>query len=360
MPIPNLALPPRECQTPPAAAALRGPVAANPVAGVAPTRHHRRVTTYRWGHIDHDSAPAWLVLANALATADDTGEHYDHVEDLVEELEEPGVDPVRDTIAVWDGERMVGFLQLRVATAPDQEGRVRCFLMGGVLPSHRRQGIGRRLMDLGEARATELAEDRHPGRERFARAEGGQEGDDVRRMLEARGYEPVRWFHEMRRRTDGDPVDVPDVDATLLSPTGRHEEPTRITHNLAFRDHWGSSENSPEAWHQHWTARSARPEVSTVVVDPTDEERVLAYVLVSQWVDREAYITQVGTAPDARGRGLALAALARTVRLCTESEEYDVIDLHVDSDSPTGATRLYERAGFTVRRRTASYMRDLP
>ena len=35
-------------------------------------------------------------------------------------------------------------------------------------------------------------------------------------------------------------------------------------------------------------------------------------------------------------------------------------DLDVDSESPTGATRLYERLGFTVKKTFAAMQRDAP
>ena len=79
---------------------------------------------------------------------------------------------------------------------------------------------------------------------------------------------------------------------------------------------------------------------------------MLAYVLASTWVPEEAYVTKVGTVPDARGRGLALAALLRTVSL---AEGFDYVALDVDSQSPTGATRLYDALGFVTEHVDATY-----
>lgn len=39
---------------------------------------------------------------------------------------------------------------------------------------------------------------------------------------------------------------------------------------------------------------------------------------------------------------------------CAASGDYDVIDLDADSDSPTGATRIYERLGFTIKHTTTT------
>ena len=56
----------------------------------------------------------------------------------------------------------------------------------------------------------------------------------------------------------------------------------------------------------------------------------------------------------------SVAAAADGKRRLSDRAELDrVIELDVDSDSPTGATRLYERLGFTVKHQTASMRRDL-
>src|SRR5690606_30800790 len=138
---------------------------------------------------------------------------------------------------------------------------------------------------------------------------GGIEGASVRPMLEQRGYAIVRYWNEMKRMLDGTPAEVPEVDAVLVSPTDEHREATRLAHNAAFRDHWGSGEQSVENWADSWTARSNRMGMSTLALDA--DGRVLAYVLAGTWVPEELYVNRVGTVPDARGRGLAHAALLR-------------------------------------------------
>nr|WP_269449726.1 GNAT family N-acetyltransferase [Auraticoccus cholistanensis] len=277
---------------------------------------------------------------------------------MAEELEEPGFDPARDSLAVWAGDQLVGYGQLRVALALDVEGRVRCSLGGGVHPEHRGRGLGRALMEKMERRADELAAERHPGRPWFFRADGGvSEADPVRRLLEHRGYRPVRWFNEMERPLDGPLPEVPVPDGVrLVRPDDELCEPVRAAHNRAFLDHWGSTEQTAETWAQHWRSRTSRLDCSTVVLGARDE--VLAYVLCAQWVERELYVNLVGTVPEARGRGLARAALAGTMAVAAASGRYDVIQLGVDSANPTGATRLYDSLGFTVDRTVPSYRLD--
>lgn len=324
-------------------------------AGTAQRPHD--ATAYRWAPLSDADVPAWADLVNHLAVVDGTEEFFQE-EDLREELHFPHFDPATDTLAVWDGTVMVAFASVTVPRTPDNEGLGRGFVDGGVRESHRGQGLGTALMDRMEPRAVELVTERHPDRPSYLRGSGGLEGSSASALLERRGYRVVRYYNELVRPLDG-AVEVPSVEGVqLVSPQVEHEEAVRVAHNDAFRDHWGSGEQTPESWHQNWTGRAARGEVSTLAVTP--EGRVLAYVLCSEWVDRELYVNLVGTVRDARGRGLARAALLRTIDLAARSGAYDTIELGVDSQNPSGATRLYETVGFTLKHQVRAMQRDLP
>ena len=316
--------------------------------------HH--ATTLRWTHLTSDAVEQWAELTNLLATVDGTEEFYEPA-DLAEELEESGFTPETDSWAVWDEDRLIAYGQLRVSAGLDDEGRASARLGGGVHPDWRGRGIGRELVRRMEARGRDLAGERHPGAPAILRASGELDGSPTRRLLTHLGYAVVRHFNDLARSVPGDPLSVPEIaGVALISPTQEHEKAVHVAHVAAFADHWGSTPSSEEGWHDHWSSRSGRREVSTLAVDETGA--VLAYVLVSQWVPRELYVTIVGTVPQARGRGLAAACLARTLLLAADSGEYDTVELTVDSESPTGATRLYERLGFTLARTTAAMQKD--
>lgn len=315
-----------------------------------------RGTEYRWTPLSEADVPAWADMVNHLAQVDGTEEFY-REDDLREELTFAGFDPARDSLTARDGAQIVGFAQVTVPATPDNEGNGRGYVSGGVRVEHRGRGIGRELMDRMEPRAEQLVRERHPGRAAYLRADGGLEGSSASRMLDARGYRVVRYYDELTRPLDGG-TDVPVPEGVeLVQPRAEHEEAARTAHNDAFRDHWGSGSQSKETWHDHWTGRSGRPEVSTLAVTPQGE--VLAYVLCTEWVDRQLYVDLVGTVRAARGRGLARATLLRTIDLAGRSGAYDVIELGVDSENPSGATRLYEGLGFVPKLRTTAMQRDL-
>lgn len=317
--------------------------------------------TYRWSSITPPDTDAWSALSNHLATVDGTEEFYS-AQDLAEELDSAALEPEYDTWAVWAGAQMVGFGQLWVSENPDADGRVRCSLVGGVHSAHRRRGLGRALMDKLEARADEAVAQRHPGHDHFWQAGGGLHGSAAQAMLTRRGYAVVRYFNLLTRplpgaslADDGGLPRVPGV--TFRTATDDDKAAVLAAHRLAFTDHWGVTPPTDRWWDRYWTGSSQRFAVSTLAVD--DHGQVLSYVLGGQWVDRELYISLVATRPDQRGRGLARAALVHTLDRATRSGDYDVAELEVDSQSLTGATRLYDRVGFT-RKHTTSAMRREP
>lgn len=308
---------------------------------------------------------AWTQLTNLLAQVDGTDEFYDAV-DLAEELEEPGFDPERDSIAVWDGDQLVGFGQLRVADVLF-EGDAKASIDGGVHPEHRGRGIGGGIMDCLETRARELAAERHPGARVTVGFATGADGSSSGRMAVSRGYAPVRYFTDMMielPRNPGEAVEpAPSPEGPVVEVyTSEVEEAVRRAHNDAFADHWGAIPKTQERWADQQAARSFRPTMSPVIrstdtgLDPA--ESVDGYALCGQWVEGELHVSLLGTRRRARHQGLA-AALLHWVVAAAERDGYTMVDLAVDSASPTGAGRVYERVGFKAVRTWTVHRRYL-
>lgn len=319
----------------------------------------------RFSTLSPDDLRAWAQLTNLLARVDGTDEFYE-AEDLAEELEEPGFDPERDSIAVWDGDQLVGFGQLRLADILF-EGDAKASIDGGVHPEYRGRGIGRGIMDRLEARARELAAERHPGAPVTVGLATGADGSSSGRMAASRGYAPVRYFTDMMIELPRDSGGAVESTTCPEGPvvevyTPELEEAVRRAHNDAFADHWGSIPKTQQRWADQQAARSFRPNMSPVIrsadtgLDPA--ESVDGYALCGQWVEGELHVSLLGTRRHARHQGLA-AALLQWVVGAAESDGYKMIDLAVDSASPTGAGRVYERAGFKAVRTWTVHRRYL-
>lgn len=303
--------------------------------------------------------PAWVELTHSLSVADNTDEFYED-EDLREELLEPGVDPERDTIGLWDRGSMVGFGQLRLG-AQLRDGRGRVFIGGGVSPEYRRKGHGGRIMDALELRAANKMAERHPGLDYTIDMWGNAPGHGAGEMALARGYEPARFFQDMEVFPNGyrfhdRPAATPE-NARLLSYFPGIAETTRLLDNEAFADHWGSTPKSVQEWETMTGARSFKADYSMVLMADSGADAspsALCYVLGSQWVPKELYISRVGTARSARGRGYAAWVLS-TVLSAAFGTGFTKVDLTVDAQSETGAHGLYERLGFLRVRQETMY-----
>lgn len=321
-------------------------------------------SAHTWSPITLADADDWAELLKSIAEADRSDEHY-RPEDLVEELSEPGVDPALDTVLVRDETgRTVAYGQVRVRAGTDTSGVARAEVGGGVHPQARGAGLGRAVLAWSQRRAGELVRERHPHRPATATVFVPEHARATMRLAERCEYEQVRWFLEMTRRLDERPLDERPLDAspTPSSVVVRGWQPEDAdglyrAHVAAFADHWQWAAPSEDAWRAEFASRTARPELSVVVID--DRGSVLAYVEAREFTDRELYIARVGTVAAARGRGLARLALTEVLRRAVAAADHDLAKLHVDADSPTGAGRLYEALGFVTSARSAAYQRTL-
>lgn len=304
-----------------------------------------------------DDVPALTALLNRIEAAEQQGEPAEEPS-IREWLTMPGLDLAHDTRAVREGETLIAFVAVDVHTSLDRDGRVRCQLMGGVDPARRRRGLGAELFDWAEERAAQLAAERHPANaEAVFRAGGGRDpeqetsgdmplsgGADVRPLLARRGYSRARSWLVMARELPGATLPSSQCEQVqVIAPADGHAEATRLAHLAAFADHWGSAPVSPERWSRWWSSHTARREFSSIALDA--HGTVLAYVITSEDKPGVLHIALVGTRPEARGRGLARAVIARTLAAASEAGCARA-ELEVDAESLTGATRLYDALGF--------------
>jgi mycothiol synthase len=301
--------------------------------------------------------PAWTRLLAAAEEVDQSGEHYSEA-DLDEELGAPGLDLDADSLAVLDGDQLVGTIVLDHRHGAAGAGDiVNCD--GVVHPQRRGEGIGRRLLEFGNARAAQLGADVH-----VRVLETNTAAIDLASAL---GMTPVRWWSEMRRDLSLPVAVVPPPEGVELCPLGpgydadRWDEPLRAAHNVAFAQHWGSSAVSSEAWRQMRTGSAAfRPEFSLAA---TAGAEIAAYLLAYEYDavtertgSRDLYIATVGTAPAWRGRGLAGAMLSHVLTHAAAAG-FAGSTLTADAHNATGAVGVYERVGFAVAHRAITSTR---
>jgi mycothiol synthase len=319
----------------------------------------------RWRSIRVEDAAAWRELLAAVEAVDRTGEHFD-VDDLLEELTDPDLDAERDTVAAFDGDRMVAYGLVR-GGGGEGSGVDRQYAEGCVHPDHRRAGLGAEVL----RRNLERARQRHerypelPG-ELLVRVHDANLGTAA--LLTGAGLEPVRWFYDMQQDlTAAAPAALPDglrlaggLDPALEPD---RDEKLRLAHNEAFTDHWGSSPRSAVSWKQWFTgSRCYRPDLSFALLDGDEVAGyLLSYVYEADCAAkgvREVWIGQLGTRRPWRGRGVGTALLTHAMCAYVEAG-FERAALGVDTANPTGALGLYQRVGFAPAARWTTYRRPL-
>lgn len=307
--------------------------------------------------VTRDDAVAVNDLLAAAETVDRTEEHYS-VADVEEELANPMIDLERDWIVAESGGRLIGHCRL-MPRAPD-DGAVSVTVDGTVHPDHRGQGLGSQLVPLMIDRAHGYARER--GLRAVISGAAPSANTDAADIFDRQGLRPHRWSFVMEAdlAVTVEPPSMPEG-YTVSTWEGVSAEELREAHNSAFVGHPGFTPWSEEMWAQ-WVSesRNFRPALSLVARD--EAGRVAAYIQTSEFDAvtevmgiRDAFVAKVGTLEGHRRRGLAGALLGIALQRYRD-EGFDRSSLDVDSENPTGALGVYERAGFRTTQRWTNFL----
>ena len=241
------------------------------------------------------------------------------------------VDFAQDTWLLEEAGRLVGF------GWHEGHGEI-ASAVGVVHPDARDRGLGNQLVELAERRAREAGGARlHYG---TLAADAGAPA-----LLTAQGFREVRRFYEMAVELDAPPP-TPALPEGFAIETFRAEDARQFHHALdeSFRDHW---EHQPRPFDEWWEQRSGE-----ATFDPSlwflvrDGDEVAAVVRNDANRNGGGWVAALGVRRPWRGRGLGRALLLHTF-----AEFYrrgmTRVSLGVDSENPTGATKLYESVGMS-------------
>jgi GNAT superfamily N-acetyltransferase len=225
-----------------------------------------------------------------------------------------------------------------------------------VHPNHVGRGIGTELIRRTEARAREHVPLAPPGARVVLNNSVNALNAAACALLEREGYAPGRYFWRMEAELEEPPptpVWPPDVTVRPGVP-GADERTFYATFQEGMHDHWGHVPLPFEVWDRRRVERGGDLGLGLLAL-AGDEPVGAALCSVSEgvgWVD----VLAVRRPWRRRGIGLALLrhALGEFFRRGTRR-----VALGVDAANPTGATRLYERAGMRVTKQYAVYGKEL-
>ncbi len=318
-----------------------------------------------WRPLRRTDTAALTQLMAAAEEVDVTEERYDE-EDVVEHYFSGLVDLDADTRLVWRGDELIGYAEVWGQRHVREVHTV--WLGGTVHPDHRRCGLGRELLRWEFGRAEELHAQRHPSVPANLLCTASEANVGLAALARSEGLQEIRFWFEMKRPLDTDaplPAVQPVPGVRIETFDSSRDDDLRHVHNATFNGHFGTTERDSEEWKNYFTgARAFRPDLSLLAVEDDGDAiagYLLAYVYDADMLAtgrREVYIGQLGTMPSFRGRGIGTALMAAGLATWSAAGQQEA-NLGVDAANETGALGLYERAGFTVHKRSTSWGRTV-
>jgi mycothiol synthase len=183
--------------------------------------------------------------------------------------------------------------------------------------------------------------------------------EEARKLLTNTGHALVRnfWTMEIEVGEGLAPPTWPENVSVRECVRGEDERLVYETQRETFRDHWDEHEETFEEWRRHMVEGPSY-DPSLWFVAESDAGEVAGISLCRSASTTKGWVAVLGVRRGWRRRGLGEALLRHSFREMRRRGK-TTVELGVDSESLTGATRLYERAGMKVARRVAVYEKEL-
>jgi len=250
----------------------------------------------------------------------------------------PGHDPAQDMWLVFAPDSQLVAFALVVHFLPLS----RIFAEMRVHPDYTGLGLADYLLELELERARALLADAQDGIRVCLSVGFSQNNSEVRQAAEKAGLQYVRSNWLMQIEMDQPPPEPVWPAGLELRPyTPELLYAVYEADQEVFRDHWGHVRQEFDLW-QHWTVQREGFDPQLWFLLFAGEE-IAAYELC-EYQHGGAWVGELGVRRAWRQKGLGLALLHHAFGAFYRRGTREVT-LNVDSQSLTGATRLYLRAG---------------
>ncbi|BCJ26392.1 hypothetical protein Asera_05000 [Actinocatenispora sera] len=271
-----------------------------------------------------DAAAVTALMADCERV--DLGEAVIEEADIVGDWQRPSFDLTADTLAVLDGDRLVGYAEVY------QGRRAEVY----VHPDHRGRGIGTALLGWTRRRAREVGSD-------LIGQTVPERAVDAVNLLRRNGYTPL-WTSWVLELPAGAVIPAAPLPAGYAIRPYRPGEERAVYRTIedAFAEWPDRSPTGYEDWAAGVLGRPGFRPAQLLVVVHGDEIVGACHLLDT---DGDAWINQLAVRADQRGRGLARALLAEAFGAARTRGAQRA---QLSTDSRTGALDLYRHVGMHV------------
>lgn len=257
----------------------------------------------------------------------------------------------RDAWAVVDDSDVIcGYATL---TAHISTGRL--YADGYTHPDQDGRGVGSLLLRRLHDRAAESTAE--PAATRLVLVNSVMCGGSAQALLESRGYTLARVHQRMHRELRGDPETVSWPDGITVMPCDGSDAEIRRAYECvedAFADHYGRGRRTFDAWSAFMIYDGFDPSLWTLAEHDGD----VVGVSLCRTRDGAGEVDMLGVLRPWRRHGLG-ESLLRHSFAALRSRGATGVGLGVDSQSLTGANRLYVRVGMAVTSRIGRFEMEL-
>jgi mycothiol synthase len=235
---------------------------------------------------------------------------------------------------------------------------VRVSMYGFVHPEEQGRGLGRFLVRWAEEWVRTRLDRAPAGVQVVLEFYANRTHQAAERLLQAAGYPLVRTVYVMEMALDREPPEPewPEGLQVRSFRVGQDEQALYEAGEEAFADTWSRPPGTLEGWLAAMKSESFDPTLWFLAEEGSAGK--VAGLCRAVVVGRGGWILTLAVRRPWRGRGLGLALLRHAFGELYR-RKVPSVGLSVDAESPTGAPRLYKRAGMSVTRSYGIYRREL-
>lgn len=272
-------------------------------------------------------------------------------------------DPAHNLLLVEADCRLVAFAEFYLIEKSETE--LQGFHYSHVLPEYRGDGLREALLRFSEASLEKMIRDRPETLKSSLQSWASSDPNEWQTMLLSRNYEPLWNLFEMVRPSLDDIPDAPLPEGVSVRPITEkdYRKVWEATRDEFIHQPWSTDELWNEDHYRQWLESPLfMPDLWQIAWDGDD-----VVGSVQNFIDNEenrafgrkrGHTERIFVAPSWRGRGLAKALIARSLRVLKGKGMVDA-GLDTEESNVHQAYKLYEKMGYRTIKQFTFYQKSL-